>query len=85
MINRDYIFTLYGQGVRAVTRYIELLDQRVEDAEARVERSQQRQIDLLTKSLIKANETIASQKLELTKQRQLNYQLLRAAHPRTGA
>jgi septal ring factor EnvC (AmiA/AmiB activator) len=74
VINRDYIFTLYSKGVRAITEYLEQLDKRIEDAEARVERNQQARNDLLNKELTLARKTLGRQTEELREQRQLNHQ-----------
>jgi len=35
LMDRDYIFTLYSMGVGAVFRYLQQIEDRVEDAEAR--------------------------------------------------
>jgi transposase len=75
VINRDYIFTLYSKGVRSITEYLEQMDKRIEDAEARVERNQQSRIDLLNKELTLARKTLGRQTEELREQRQLNHQL----------
>lgn len=75
MINQNYIFTLYSKGVRAVLSYIEQLDQRILDAEARVDYSQQRLVDQLTKELERAHTTIARKSQQLIKEHQLNHQL----------
>lgn len=77
MIDPHYIFTLYAKGARAVLHYLEQLDKRIEDAEARVHRSQQAQLDLLSKGLAQAKQTLALQTEELIRQRQLNHQLQR--------
>ncbi len=36
MINRNYIFDLYARGAGVILRYVESLDQKVEDAAERV-------------------------------------------------
>jgi hypothetical protein len=48
MVDRDYSFTLCSMGAGAVFRYLQQIENRVEDAEARVVRSQQAQVDLVT-------------------------------------
>jgi transposase len=58
-----------------VLSFVEQLDQRVLDAEARVDHSQQRLIDLLTKELVRAQATIARKSQQLIHERQLNHQL----------
>lgn len=75
MINQDYIFTLYGKGVRAVLSYIEQLDKKILDAEALVRNSQQRLVDQLTKELVHARATITRKSEQLIHERQLNHQL----------
>lgn len=75
MIDQNYIFTLYGKGVRAILSYIEQLDQKVLDVEARVAHSQQKLVDQLTKELVRAQLTIARKSQQLIHERQLNHQL----------
>jgi hypothetical protein len=75
VINQDYIFTLYGEGVRAVLTYIEHLDQKILDAEARVAHSQQRLGDRLTKELARAHRTSVRKSQQLIREYQLNHQL----------
>lgn len=77
IVNRNYIFTLYQMGAGAVFRYLQQIENRVEDAEARVARSQQAQVDLLTTELIRTRTTLVRKSQALVHQRQLNPQLMR--------
>ena len=75
MINERYFLSLYSQGARAVLRYIEQLEQRIADAEARVTRSQQSLISRLSTELARAKATLARKSAQLREQQQLNHQL----------
>ena len=75
MINERYFLSLYCQGARAVLRYVEQLEQRIEDAEARVRSRQQAQVERLTKELARTQATLAGKTRLLIEQRQLNHQL----------
>lgn len=39
LVDRNYIFTLYSMGAGAVFSYLQQIEKRIEDAEARVTRS----------------------------------------------
>lgn len=77
IVDRNYIFTLYQMGAGAVFRYLQQIEHRVEDAEARVARSQQAQVDLLTTELTRTRATLARKSQALIHERQLNRQLVR--------
>ena len=75
MINERYFLSLYSQGARAVLRYIEQLESRIADAEARVERCQQSLITRLSKELARTKATLARKTAHLVEQQQLNHRL----------
>jgi transposase len=75
VINERYFLSLYSQGARAVLRYIEQLERRIADAEARVERCQQSLITRLSKELARAMATLARKTAQLVEQQQLNHRL----------
>jgi transposase len=75
VINERYFLSLYSQGARAVLRYIEQLEKRITDAEARVTRSQQSLISRLSKELARAKAMLAGKTAQLIGQQQLNHQL----------
>jgi transposase len=75
VINERYFLSLYSQGARAVLRYIEQLEKRIANAEARVTRSQQSLISRLSKELARAKATLARKTAQLVEQQQLNHQL----------
>lgn len=77
IVDRNYIFTLYQMGAGAVFRYLQQIEHRVDDAEARVARSQQAQVDLLTTELIRTRRTLARKSQALIHERQLHRQLQR--------
>lgn len=77
LVDRDYIFTLYQMGVGAVFRYLQQIEQRVEDAEARTARSQQSRVEQLSKELASTRRTLARKSQQLIHERQLNHQLQR--------
>lgn len=75
VINERYFLSLYSQGARALLRYIEQLEQRIADPEARVTRSQQSLISRLSKELARVKATLARNSAQLREQQQLNHQL----------
>ena len=75
MIDERYFLSLYSQGARAVLRYLEQVERRIADAEARVERSQQSLVTCLSKQLARAKATLARKSALLVEQQQLNHQL----------
>lgn len=75
MIDEHYFLSLYSQGARAVLRYLQQIERRVSDAEARVERCQQALITRLSKELARAKATLARKTAQLVEQQQLNHQL----------
>jgi len=75
VINERYFLSLYSQGARAVLHYIEQLEKRIADAEARVTRSQQSLISRLSKELARAKATLARKAALLVEQQQLNHRL----------
>ncbi|HEV7377756.1 MAG TPA: IS66 family transposase [Pyrinomonadaceae bacterium] len=77
IVDRQYIFTLYQMGVGAIYNYLQQIEQRVEDAEARVSCSQQSQVERLSKELSSTKRTLARKSQALIMERQLNGQLLR--------
>ncbi len=77
IVDRNYIFTLYQMGAGAVFRYLQQIEQRVEDAEARVTCSQQAQVERLSNELASIKRTLARKSQQLIQERQLNHQLLR--------
>jgi transposase len=77
LVDRNYIFTLYQLGAGAVFRYLQQVEQRVEDAEARITRSQQAQVEQLSKELASIKRTLATKSQALIHERQLNHQLTR--------
>jgi transposase len=77
VLNERYIYTLYCKGAGAVFRYIQQLDQRIEDAEARVPHNQQTLVAQLTKELTRVKATLARKTQQLIEQRQRNHQLTR--------
>jgi exonuclease VII large subunit len=77
LVDRDYIFTLYQIGAGAIFRYLQQIEQRVEDAEARVAHSQQAQVERLAKELALTKRTLATKSQQLVHERQLNHQLMR--------
>jgi transposase len=76
VVNERYFLSLYAQGARAVLRYLEQVERRIADAEARVERSQHSLITRLTKELTGIKATLATKSSQLREQQQLNHQLL---------
>jgi transposase len=77
IVDRNYIFTLYQMGAGAVFQYLQQIEQRVEDAEARVTCSQQSQVERLSKELASTKRTLARKSQQLIQERQLNRQFLR--------
>jgi uncharacterized protein YdcH (DUF465 family) len=68
VITERYFLSLYSQGARAVLRYIEQLEKRIADAEARVTRSQQSLISRLSKELAKLKATLVTKSAQLVEQ-----------------
>jgi len=77
IVDRQYIFTLYQMGAGAVFRYLQQIEQRVEDAEARVTNSQRALVEHLSKELASTKRTLARKSQQLIRERQLNHQLQR--------
>jgi len=77
IIDRDYIFTLYQMGAGAIYTYLQQIEKRVDDAEARVINSQQAQVEQLAKELASTKRTLARKSQQLIYERQLNRQLMR--------
>lgn len=77
LVDRNYIFTLYQMGVGAVFRYLQQIEHRVDDAEARVISSQQAKVERLSKELSSTKRTLVRKSQALIMERQLNRQLLR--------
>lgn len=77
LVDRDYIFTLYQMGAGAVFRYLQQIERRVEDAEARIARSQQSWVEQLSKELASTKLTLARKSQALIHERQFNHQLQR--------
>jgi transposase len=77
MINENYIYTLYAQGAGAIFRYINQLDSKIADADARLSQTQQVRVAQLTKELARSHATLARKSQQLIRERQLNHQLQR--------
>jgi transposase len=77
IVDRNYIFTLYSMGAGAVFRYLQQLEQRVEDAEARITCSQQALVQKLSRELASTKRTLARKSQQLVHECQLNHQLTR--------
>lgn len=77
IVDRNYVFTLYQMGARAIFQYLQQIEKRVEDAEARVTSSQQAQVAQLSKELASTKRTLARKSQALIHERQLNRQLVR--------
>jgi transposase len=75
VINEHYFLSLDSQGARAVLRYLEHVEARIADAEARVTRSQQSLVSRLSKELARAKATLAIKSARLVEQQQLNHRL----------
>nr|QEO74502.1 hypothetical protein [uncultured bacterium] len=75
MIDERSFLSLYSQGARAVLRYLQHLEGRIADAEARVTRSQQALVARLSQELARAKATLATKSAQLVEQQQLNHQL----------
>ena len=75
MIDERYFLSLYSQGARAVLRYLQQVESRIADAEARVERCQQSLLTRLSKELARAKATLARKTAQLREQQQLNHRL----------
>jgi len=57
IVDRQYIFTLYQMGAGDDFRYLQQIEQRVEDAEARVTNSQRTLVEQLSKELASTKRT----------------------------
>jgi len=77
IVDRQYIFTLYQMGVGTIYNYLQQIEKRVVDAEARLTCSQQSQVERLSKELASTKHTLARKSQQLIQERQLNRQLLR--------
>jgi transposase len=80
LVDRNYIFTLYQMGAGTIYRYLQQVEQRVEDAEVRITRSQQAQVEQLSKELALTKCTLITKSQQLVHERQLNYQLTGRIH-----
>jgi hypothetical protein len=77
IVDRQYIFTLYQMGAGAIYNYLQQIEKRIEDAEARVISTQQAQVEQLSKELSSTKRSLARKSQALVMERQLNCQLLR--------
>lgn len=77
IVDRQYIFTLYQMGAGAIYNYLQQIEKRVEDAEARVTGAQQVQVEQLSKELTSTKRKLVRNSQALIMERQLNHQLLR--------
>jgi transposase len=77
IVDRNYVFTLYQMGAGAVFRYLQQIEKRIDDAEARVTNTQQARVEQLSKELSSTKRTLARKSQALVLERQLNRQLLR--------
>jgi uncharacterized coiled-coil protein SlyX len=59
VIDERYFLSLYSQGARAVLRYLQQIEGRIADAEARVTRSQQSLVTRLSEELARAKASLA--------------------------
>ena len=59
IVDRNYIFTLYQMGAGAIFQYLQQLEQRIEDAEARVTSSQYAVVERLSTELASTKQTLA--------------------------
>jgi transposase len=75
VINERYFLSLYSQGARAMLRYLRQVESRIDDAEARVTRSQQSLATKLSKELAKVKATLVMKSARLVEQQQLNHRL----------
>jgi transposase len=75
VIAERYFLSLYSQGARAVLSYLQQLEGRIADAEARVTRSQQSRVARLSQELARAKATLATKSAKLVERQQLNHQL----------
>lgn len=62
VIDERYFLSLYSQGARAVLRYLQQVESRITDAEARGTRSRQSLVAQLTKELTRVKATLARKK-----------------------
>lgn len=72
IVDRQYIFTLYQMGVGAIYNYLQQIEKRIEDAEARVTCLQQAKVERLSKELSSSRRTLARKSQALIFERQLN-------------
>lgn len=77
IVDRNHVFTLYQMGAGAIFHYLQQIEQRVEDAEARVTSAQQAQVERLSKELASTKHTLARKSQQLIHERQPNHQLTR--------
>jgi transposase len=77
IVDRNYIFTLYSMGAGAVLRYLQQIEHRVEDAEARAVHSHDAQAARLANELALTKRTLLRKSQQLLEERQLNHHLRR--------
>jgi len=77
IVDRNYVFTLYQMGAGAIYSYLQQIEKRIEDAEARVTSTQQARVEQLSKELSSTKRTLTRKSQALIMERQLNQQLLR--------
>ncbi|HYG83147.1 MAG TPA: DUF6444 domain-containing protein [Pyrinomonadaceae bacterium] len=77
LVDRDYVFTLYQMGAGAVFHYLQQIERRVEDAEARAARLYGAQAARLAEELALTKRTLARKSQQLIGERQFNHQLRR--------
>lgn len=77
IVDRNYVFTLYQMGAGAIYSYLQQIEKRIEDAEARVTSAQLAKVEQLSKELSSTRRTLARKSQQLLYERQLNRQLLR--------
>lgn len=77
IVDRNYVFTLYQMGAGAIFQYLQQIEKRIEDAEARVTSAQQAQVERLSTELASTKRTLARKSQQLIVERQLNRQLTR--------
>jgi hypothetical protein len=75
-VDRDYIFTLYQMNAGTIYRYLQQIEHRVEDAEARPARSQHVQVTRLANELASIKLTLSGKLQQMIQERQLNHQVL---------
>jgi transposase len=77
IVDRNYVFTLYQMGAGAIYRYLQQIEKRIEDAEARVTSTQQARVEQLSRELSSTKRTLTRKSQALIFECQLNRQLLR--------